>query len=445
MEKQENKKQQLMERRFSPVDLIILCLLVLAPLVSLHTYNVALLLTGKSPVFFYFLGLIGMLSMGSSYFCMIREFPVAGSLYVGIREGFNDFVGFLIGCVLLMEFILMAVNSTRLCAALMSVESINISVWVVMILCVVFSTLINFVNTNILIKYNRVVLVFILALFVAFVILFVRWFVMSSEFPSISQIPSIELSMIAPHVVTAVFFYMGFEAISTFGEEMKCSPKVAGKSILISITLVFLLFSALGYIAFVVTSGYNQAGAVDVPTSYEAALILGGSQFRLLSSIAMPLSMGLVQAVVLHAAATRILFSMSRDGYIPKALSNIHKKNKTPYVASFLTGATILLLCALTLQRWMVASQVLNFSVVTTFCVLHLAVISYFIFRKKTKTYIRHLLIPLIGIAICDYMYISLAAGYKAIGLSWMLWIVSFLVVCGIYYLVRLRFQKPSA
>ncbi len=42
--------------------------------------------------------------------------------------------------------------------------------------------------------------------------------------------------------------------------------------------------------------------------------------------------------MVMMLAGTRVLYAMSRDGFLPKALQTLHPKFKTPYVVTILAA-----------------------------------------------------------------------------------------------------------
>jgi hypothetical protein len=51
---------------------------------------------------------------------------------------------------------------------------------------------------------------------------------------------------------------------------------------------------------------------------------------------------------------------------------------------------------------------------------LHISVIVHFVLRQKSKDWLRHLIVPLIGIAIVTYVLVNMAVEAKILGLAWL-------------------------
>jgi F0F1-type ATP synthase membrane subunit a len=64
----------------------------------------------------------------------------------------------------------------------------------------------------------------------------------------------------------------------------------------------------------------------------------------------------------------------------------------------------------------------------------HISVIVYFIKKKKSKNYFKHLVLPLVGFIIIAYVWWNLDALSKQLGFAWL--------AIGIIYLLFLKFTK---
>ena len=66
-----------------------------------------------------------------------------------------------------------------------------------------------------------------------------------------------------------------------------------------------------------------------------AQLAIAGGKFLYgLCALATTIAWGIFNSLAAQTAISRILFAMSRDGMMPKALAKVHPTYKTPYVAS---------------------------------------------------------------------------------------------------------------
>ena len=61
-----------------------------------------------------------------------------------------------------------------------------------------------------------------------------------------------------------------------------------------------------------------------------------------------------------------------------------------------------------------------SFGALVGFLLLHVSVIVHFIWRKKSKSWLQHLVVPLAGIAINGYVLINMAADAKIAGIAWL-------------------------
>ncbi len=138
----------------------------------------------------------------------------------------------------------------------------------------------------------------------------------------------------------AVFFaYIGFDALSTTTEECVNPKKDLPRAIFASLLISTIIYIA---IALVITGmiPYSELNVGD-PLAY-ALEKTGLHRFAGVLSFSAIVSMTGV-LLVFQIGQPRIWMNMSRDGLLPKMLSNIHPVYKTPSVATVLTGISIIL------------------------------------------------------------------------------------------------------
>ena len=134
-----------------------------------------------------------------------------------------------------------------------------------------------------------------------------------------------------------VFFaYIGFEAVSTAGQEAK-DPKrdmpfgIIGS--LIVCTVIYMLVAAI----MTLLVPYNT---LDVPDPVAVVVDNFGATWAWLAKvIKVGAIIGLTSVVlVLMYAQTRIFYTMARDGLLPHVFSRVHPKFKTPWINTILVG-----------------------------------------------------------------------------------------------------------
>src|SRR5258708_3032665 len=137
---------------------------------------------------------------------------------------------------------------------------------------------------------------------------------------------------------SVVFFaFIGFDAVSTAAQEAKNPQKDMPKGILISLafcTLLYVLFShvltgLVSYKQFLI-----QGKEASVTYAIKAAMPGYGwlANFVTISILAGFSSVILVMLM----GQTRVFYTMSTDGLIPKIFSQLHPKHRTPYKSQWL-------------------------------------------------------------------------------------------------------------
>jgi APA family basic amino acid/polyamine antiporter len=134
-----------------------------------------------------------------------------------------------------------------------------------------------------------------------------------------------------------VFFaYIGFEAVSTAGQEAK-DPKrdmpfgIIGS--LVVCTVIYMLVAAI----MTLLVPYQT---LNVPDPVAVVVDSFGAQWAWLAKIIkVGAIIGLTSVVlVLMYAQTRIFYTMARDGLLPKVFAKVHPTFKTPYINTILVG-----------------------------------------------------------------------------------------------------------
>ena len=170
-----------------------------------------------------------------------------------------------------------------------------------------------------------------------------------------------------------------------------------------------------------------------------AQLAIAGGKFLYgLCALATAIAWGIFNSLAAQTAISRILFAMSRDGMMPKALAKVHPTYKTPYVAALFVGILSIILVTVFEQLGVDAiSRLVNFGALTAFMMLNLTIIWHFFYKKRTDNVGRHLILPLIGFLIIAYVWFNLDGLSKTMGLIWL--------ACGVvYYLVLTKVLKKD-
>ncbi len=141
------------------------------------------------------------------------------------------------------------------------------------------------------------------------------------------------------------FAYIGFDAVSTAAQEAKNPQKHMPIGILGSLTVSTILYIMVA----LVLTGIVSYTALNVPDPVAVGVnAMGEGMFWLRPIVKIAAIAGLSSVIlVMLMGQPRIFYSMSKDGLLPPVFSRVHPKFKTPYVSTLLTGSVALILAGI--------------------------------------------------------------------------------------------------
>ena len=134
-----------------------------------------------------------------------------------------------------------------------------------------------------------------------------------------------------------VFFaYIGFDAVSTTAQEAVNPQRDLPKGILLSLAICTVLYVAVS----LVMTGIVKYTELNVPAPIAVAIDATGKGLAWLSPfIKIGAIAGLSSVVmVLLLGQSRVFYSMAHDGLLWKSFAKTHPRYKTPYLTSIVTG-----------------------------------------------------------------------------------------------------------
>ena len=217
------------------------------------------------------------------------------------------------------------------------------------------------------------------------------------------------------------FAYIGFDAISTAAEETKNPQKnlpIGLIGTLAICTVVYILTS-------LVLTGIVPVDKINVMAPISAAMSETGNNW-IAGFISIGALAGLTSVLLVYQlGTTRILYAMSRDGFLPKSLQIIHKKYNTPHVITWVSGI-IVVLGALFMDL-NVSAELCNFGTFTSFTIVCIAVL---ILRKTDPDRHRPFkvpfvpLFPILGILFCGGLMIYSLFTLGTSAILFPLWVI---------------------
>ncbi len=140
-----------------------------------------------------------------------------------------------------------------------------------------------------------------------------------------------------------VFFtYIGFDSVSTAGEESRNPQRDLPFGIIASLIVCTVLYVGVSVVllGMMKYTTFVSGEAANAPVAYALAA-LGASRWSR-SIIVIGALMGMISSIlVFQYGQARIWYAMSRDGLFPKLFSAVHPKFQTPYWSTWVAGLAV--------------------------------------------------------------------------------------------------------
>ena len=166
------------------------------------------------------------------------------------------------------------------------------------------------------------------------------------------------------------FAYLGFEDIANIAEETKDPRKNIPMAMIISIvvtTLIYILVS----LSVVSILPWNELAKSSAPLATVSSKALSGSS-SLLSLIALFATGNTI--LIMLIVTSRMMYGMSRDGALPRILSKVHKKRRTPWVSVIITMLLVLIF-TIAIGNLRSVAEIANFGVLLVFVTVNSSLI----------------------------------------------------------------------
>jgi len=217
--------------------------------------------------------------------------------------------------------------------------------------------------------------------------------------------------------------YVGFDAVSTAAEEAVNPQRDMPIGIVGSLVIATVLYIVVAAIMTGIVP-YTELGVAD-----PVALVLNRLGLPWASVVVSIGAMAGITSVllVLLLGQPRILFAMSRDGLLPRALAAVHPRYGTPYLTTIATGTIVGVAAALTPID--VSSELASIGTLFAFMIVCAGVIVLRFARPDIPRPFRTPLfpaLPAVGIVACGLLMINLP---RTAWVRFVIWLVVGLVL----------------
>jgi len=404
-------------------NLIIIGIVIIQPIAPMGIYGVVNNEAGGHVVTTILIAMVAMLFTAISYGKMARAYPSAGSAYTYVGKEIHPALGYITGWAMVMDYILNPLICTVLCSKLTQNILPSVPYWVLAIGFAVAFTLLNLRAVKTSARINEVLaagMMIVVVIFFAFVVRFL-WGIHEFGAGFFSQ-PFYNPETFNFHGIfrgtsIAVLTYIGFDAISTFSEEVE-NPR---RNIMLATVLVCVITGVLSSLE--VYAAQLVWGSKPFPTEMvESAFPLvaqragGFFLFQLVNFTILIANVGSGMGSQLGAA--RLLYGMGRSNGIPKRFFGaIDPKNHIPRNNVIFVGAIALV--GAFLINYERGTELLNFGALIAFMGVNAASLTLYFIRAREKRW-TNLVYPLLGFWICFFIWIHLSPPAKIAGGVWM-------------------------
>jgi APA family basic amino acid/polyamine antiporter len=425
---------------------------------------------GPAVTISFVLAALGCAFAGLCYAEFASMIPVAGSAYTYSYATMGEFIAWIIGWDLVLEYALgaatVAVSWSRYLLELLAKYDIHLpksmvcSPWETVklsdgtiyegglinlpaIFIIFFLSLILIRGTKGSSNINNILVFLKLLVVVVFILLGWSHIDPANYDPYIpantGEFENFGWTGIATGAAVVFFAFIGFDAVSTAAQEAKNPQKGMPIGILGSLaicTILYILF------AHVMTGLVNYKEFANDAKPAATAFAKTGYDFLQTALIIAILAGYTSVMLVMLLGQSRVFYSMSRDGLLPKFFGQIHNKYRTPFKTNI-----FFMFFVSVFAGFVPVSDLGHMVSIGTLFAFVLVCIGVMILRKKMPDVPRAFktplvpLVPILGIVVCVYLMYALPAE------SWFrlaIWLGIGLVIYFVYGRFNSKLQKGT-
>ena len=381
----------------------------------------------------------GCLFAGLCYAEFASMIPVAGSAYTYSYATMGEFIAWIIGWDLVLEYAVGAatvgISWSRYLVKFLEGFDIHLPVELTVgpwdggiinlpaVFIIVLMSLLLIKGTKESAFVNSIIVTIKIAVVLIFIVLGWQYINNDNYSPYIpdntGNFGAFGFSGIIRAAAIVFFAYIGFDAVSTAAQEAKNPKRDMPIGILGSLAICTLLYILFAHVMTGVTSYTTFAGkdgiapvavAIDHMGTADAAGNITPDYPWLNRAIVVAILFGYASVIlVMLMGQSRVFFSMSKDGLIPKIFSAVNPKTQTPAKSNLL-----FMLFVSAFAAFIPARVVGEMTSIGTLFAFILVCIGVWVMRVKMPELPRAFktplvpLVPILGIGVCMFMMVFL-------------------------------------
>jgi APA family basic amino acid/polyamine antiporter len=240
-----------------------------------------------------------------------------------------------------------------------------------------------------------------------------------------------------PVAAASIFFaYIGFDAVSTAAQEAKNPQRDMPIGILGSLVVCTILYILVSLVLTGLVSYKTLNVSAPVALAIDATGVSWGS---ILVKVGAVFGLATVMLVML-LGQSRVFYSMSKDGLLPKWASAIHPKFRTPWITTIVFGSFAAIMPAfLPIEK---LSELVNIGTLLAFTIVSAGVWVLRVRNPEMERPFKTPLVPLIPfLGIVSALFLMSRLSY----ITWTVMIVWLIVGLVIYFSYSVKHSKVQA
>jgi len=406
---------------------------------------------GPSITISFLIAAAGCCFAGLCYAEFASMLPIAGSAYTYSYATLGEFIAWVIGWDLVLEYAVGALTvSISFSGYLVKfLHDFGIDLPQMLIACPADGGIINLPAALIVIclsfllisgtegssRFNSIMVVLKVAVVITFIVVGWQFIKTDNYTPYIPENTGewgkFGFSGIVRAAAIVFFAFIGFDAVSTAAQEAKNPRRNMPIGILGSLficTILYILFSHVltGVANYTEFQGREGIAPVAIAIDNMGPVVDGVVKpaFPMLNkAIVLAILAGYSSVIlVMLLGQSRVFYSMSRDGLLPKLFSQVHPRFRTPYKCNILFLCIVSVLAMFVPAR--VAGELTSIGTLFAFIIVCTGV---WVMRRRMPDAPRAFktpwvpVVPILGIAICLFMMVFLPFDTWVRLILWML------------------------
>jgi putrescine importer len=407
-----------LQRVLTLSDLILYGIIVIQPTAPMPIFGVVSQEARGHVVSAILIAMIAMLFTAISYGRMARIYPSAGSAYTYVGRALHPALGYLTGWSITMDYLLNPIICTIWCSKAAQNFLPFVPYPALVFGFALLFTMLNLRGVKTSARFNRWMVAgmsVVVVIFFGYAIRYLAGEHSSSFLRPFYDPATFSWGALSRGTAIAALTYIGFDGVSTLSEEVENPRRNIMLATVLTCVITGILAASEVYAGQLIWPDFQHYPDVDTAFVHVAGRAGGPFLFALVNLTLLVATIGSGAAAQLGAA--RLLFGMGRDDVIPRKFFGALSERGVPHNNVLFSG--VLTLVASLILSYQMSVELLNFGAFIAFMGVNASALAQG--GTGPRWHWRNALAPVLGFAVCFYIWLNLSGMAKLVGGLWLL------------------------